>query len=96
MHLEPFLNAPVPGPKAGNTCETLAPVRINAASATPLATNSDAAAELTVFHTQQIELPALPARDGFVSREEFDELLDAFVRLIGRIESYNLGAPYKI
>lgn len=74
--------------KAGNTVETLRAVDVNdAAPARGLPEEPVVVAEVPVFDTDLSEV---------VSREEFEELRDAFLRLLDRIVKFNLGAPHRI
>lgn len=74
--------------KAGNTVESLKPVDVN---------------EAVPDRAIPEEIPA-PVIDTVVdesnvfdvSRGEFEELRDAFIRLVKRVNLYNVGAPHKI
>jgi hypothetical protein len=80
---------------AGNTSENLAGTDRDVAVAS--ATAEAEVKEVTgASDTEAIEV-FLDSENTFdVSRAEFNELQDAFLRLVARIEKYNQGASHKI
>jgi hypothetical protein len=90
------------GIRAGNTVESLQPKSIY--DALPSAADLDAyvaevlTAEPTVSNTPAENLEEfLDEENTFdVSRAEFNELRDSFLRFIDRIGEYNKRAPHKI
>jgi hypothetical protein len=87
------------GITAGNTVTSLAPKDVAdvAASGLPSAADLDAVAqdfEAALATGKQI------VADGraleVVSREEFEELQDAFLRLRGQIDTFNTKSPHRI
>lgn len=94
------------GIRAGNTVESLAPK--NVFDALPSAADLDSvAAEQTIAEATtpvlDTEVAAANLEDFLdeentfdVSRAEFNELRDSYLRLLGRIGEYNKRAPHKI
>lgn len=78
---------------AGNTNENLAGVDRDVAAAAA-APDTDAAQGTVVEFDPEDPLDDENTFD--VSRAEFEELKAAFLRLTGRIDRYNQGAPHKI
>lgn len=92
---------------AGNTNETLASVDRDVAAGVPSAADLDAVAAekaaqaatsgQAVTDTVDEDFDPLDDENTFdVSRAEFTELRDAFLRLHDRVEKYNKGASHKI
>lgn len=76
---------------AGNTNETLRPIDVMDAVRAQLTVEDKAPAEPVAKKLTRFE-----NADDTVSREELDELLDAHLHLMGRIDKFNLGSPHKI
>lgn len=96
---------------AGNTNETLAATDRDVVAGLPSAADLDAteaakqaesqarAATSTASDTvaEDVDEDPLDYENTFdVSRAEFNELQDAFLRLTKRIDTFNVGAPHKI
>lgn len=99
-----------PGPLvAGNTNANLAGIDRDEAAAAAQE-SAPSASDLDAVATEaQIAANTAPVADVAddddpfdeentfdVSRREFHELRDAFLRLVARIEKHNIGAPHKI
>lgn len=89
---------------AGNTVATLAPQNVvDAAAVTPVTPSLPSAADLDAI-TKDIEAAVATGKQlvtageqvEVVGREEFEELQDAFLRLTGRVDTFNTKSPHKI
>ena len=79
--------------QAGNTAESLAGVDRDVAAASSV---SDATGFTTEDTSEEVEAILDEENTFDVSRKEFGELQEAFVRLVGRINKFNAGSPHKI
>jgi len=82
---------------AGNTAENLAGVDRDAVASTVITDTPETVVDV-VGETTGDEVEAiLDEENAFdVSRKEFNELQEAFIRLVERITTYNKGASHKI
>ena len=78
---------------AGNTAESLAGVDRDVAAASSV---SDATGFTTEDTSEEVEAILDEENTFDVSRKEFGELQEAFVRLVDRINKFNTGSPHKI
>jgi len=89
-----------PALTAGNTNANLAGTDRDEAAGQPSAADLDAAVEqgsVPVLDMLDPDADPLDEENTFdVNRAEFNELRDAFLRLLARVEKYNKGASHKI
>ena len=84
--------------QAGNTAESLAGVDRDAAVVSTTITDTPEKVVDVIGQTTEDEVEAILDEENTfdVSRKEFGELQEAFVRLVGRINKFNAGSPHKI
>jgi len=82
---------------AGNTAENLAGADRDAVASTVITDTPETVVDV-VGQTNSEEVDAILDEENTfdVSRKEFEELKEAFIRLTGRITKYNEGASHKI
>lgn len=103
---ETIEGTPTIGLRAGNTHETLAPKGVLPSAEDLDAVAADVQAAQGTGSAQSVSDTAADAEESGdpldhentfdVSRAEFSELQDAFLRLEDRIARHNQGAPHKI
>jgi hypothetical protein len=84
--------------EAGNTTNNMFVVDRDVAATSMEAVDTDVAlVGEEPISTEELIDEVLDTENTFdVSRKEFDELQDAFLRFVARVDKYNQGAPHKI
>ncbi len=83
--------------KASNTVESMEPMNMGDFLAERAGPTEESTKPVEVVLVDDFTDDPLDDENTFdVNRAEFEELRDAFLRLISKIENYNLRAPHKI